>query len=221
MTPRESTGRITKQQWQWAISCTVAFWTCLFGLAILALAEAPNLPYNSVCDITAAPYGGSGTLVAINGDIGTVITCSHTFHGVGTSNVVCQFRDGYRCRAKFLGMDDAKDLSAFAIRVRPGMEVPTGIRAAKPGETLHAVGFPWYGQGALHYTTGQFVRYDNDGRVFFLAAPHVHSGFSGGALFSDSGEFCGVISGYDGEGVSIAGSGEPLMRFVSKWVEVK
>lgn len=223
MTPPESQGRITKRDWLWSISLTVALWVVLFGLAALSCAEAPAVPWDSVCDLAAPPYGGSGTLIHVGADgVGLVATCSHTFHGVGTDNVVCTFRSGYRARAKLVAIDDANDLALLAIRSNGELPTPSAVKLASRNEgQVTAVGFPWYGQGTMHYTSGELVRIDGNGRALFAAKPHVHSGFSGGALFNAQGEYLGAISGYDSEGLSIAGSGEPLRRLLSKYVEVR
>jgi len=220
----ESTGRATLRDWLLVGLADVATWVVVLWLASAALGATPAydaLPWDSVCDLSAPPYGGSGTLIGIDGNRGLIATCSHTFHGVGTRNVSVEFRSGYKARAKLLAMDDRNDLALFEIQVEPNMVTPPAVKLARRNEgTVTAIGFPWYGQGAMHYTSGRLVRIDSSGRALFAARPHVHSGFSGGGLFNERGEYLGAISGYDGDGLSIAGSGEPLRRLVARYMEV-
>lgn len=191
----------------------------------LACAQSPDLGrivWDSVCDLSAPPYGGSGTLVGIDGERGLISTCSHTFHGVGTRNVSVEFRSGYKTRARLLAMDDRNDLAVFEIKVQPGMATPPAVKLASVDEgNVIAIGFPWYGQGKMHYTAGKLVRIDGSGRALFAARPHVHSGYSGGGLFNEQGEYLGAISSFDANGLSIAGSGEPLRRLLSRYMEVQ
>lgn len=213
--------------WIAALAADAVFWCVVAWLALVAFTPAHgaglaygDLPWDAVCEVDAPPYGGSGTLVAARDSVGYVATCSHTFDGVGTANVLVTFRDGYRARARVIGRDEANDLALLKIRLDQPRPLPTGIEYTAPaGESVTAVGFPWYGQGKMHYTAGPVERLDSAGRVLFAAAPHVHSGYSGGALFTARGEYLGAISGYGDDGLSIAGSGEPLRRLLARITE--
>jgi hypothetical protein len=224
----ESQGVPTIQGWLLAALGDGAFWVGVLLLYLLATtpvkgADLGAICWDATCDLAAPPYGGSATLVRVDENgVGVLVTCSHTFHGAGTGNVSVEFRNGFKTKARLLGMDDENDLAVFAIRAPEGVTLPPAVKLASRNEgEVIAVGFPWYGQGKMHYTTGKVVRIDGNGRVLFAANPRVHSGYSGGALFNERGEYLGAISGFDGDGLSIAGSGEPLRRLLSRYVEVQ
>jgi hypothetical protein len=232
LNPRESQGRITRRQWQLAISLTVAFWVCLFGLAILALAEAPNVAYDSVCDLTNdqgewadgqwARAGGSATLVGVGNGKGILFSVAHCFDNGGRTATL-RFRGHEQSwKAKVVGIDFKHDLAALEIDNPPDVEMPPCVTVARADEGPYAMlGYPYYSNGALCYTVGPLRYSDSGGRAMIAAPIRVASGFSGGGMFNARGEYCGPISGYNDEGLSIVGSGEPFARFASKWIEVR
>ena len=227
----QSQGVPTTRDWLLAAFADGAFWLAVLLAYLCAVTPAHSadlgaICWDATCDLSAPPYGGSATLVRVDENgVGVLVTCSHTFHGVGTRNVSVEFRNGYKTQAKLLAMDDDNDLAVFAIRAPEGVALPPAVKLASRNEgEVIAVGFPWYGQGKMHYTTGKVVQIDGSGRVLFAAQPHVHSGYSGGGLFNERGEYLGAISGFTegyGTSLSIAGSGEPLRRLLSRYVEVQ
>lgn len=182
--------------------------------------EPTDWPYSAVCDVSVGNAGGSGCLVAVNKakQTGVVISAAHVFEDGG--RITITFPDGYQCGGKLLGTDSRNDLAAVAIPIKQGMSTPRKVRAAtKADTTVIACGFPWYGDGRLHWTRGKYLGY-SDSDVHFSARPFLHSGFSGGALFSSDGDYLGATNGY-GDDFSYAASGDALIRFVSRFARLE
>jgi S1-C subfamily serine protease len=238
LTPPRSTGESTTREWLLAILHDAVIWSVVAYAYLWAVTPAQgqeldydSLPWDSVCDITNdqgewmdgqwAKPGGSATLVCVRDGVGYLSTCAHTFENGGrTAKVTFRGQDA-TWAARAVAVDHRSDLAVFTINNPPEVPIPPVKISVEGGSVVTAVGFPYYGKGNMHFTSGRLVGRDGGGRLLFAAKPHVHSGYSGGALFGPSGEYLGAISGFGDDGVSIASSGEPLRRLLSRYVEVQ
>lgn len=177
----------------------------LFSAIALSLCFAVSSfaawPYDAVGDIACytggQAFGGSGTLVGKSKDksVGLIVSCAHIFDE-GYREVTIKFPTDptkYTCTKLYL--DFERDISVWSISPAPDIRTPLAVTKVRPDEgPFTAVGFPGYGQGAQHYSTGDFISYDSNGYEAYVNSD-VHSGFSGGALFNKRGEFAGIVCG--------------------------
>ena len=82
-----------------------------------------------------------------------------------------------------------------------------------------AAGFPWYGEGVMHWTRGKITGRSATG-IYFKARPFVHSGYSGGCLFGVDGALIGVVCGYN-DSDSYAPGGKAMFDFLDKYMELE
>jgi hypothetical protein len=114
------------------------------------------------------------------------------------------------------------DLSALSCERPTGLDTTRCVRAARHGEDVMAIGFPYYarrGANIPHFVEGRVLRYEGKDCHFF-SGNYVHSGFSGGGLVTKGGDFCGVVCGY-GTGYNYAPSGPALLNFAKRFCEVQ
>ena len=138
---------------------------------------------------------GSGTLVAVRGRHGLIVTNWHVVRdATGPINVI--FPDGFRSGASLLGTDADWDLAALAIW-RPNVEpVRLSQHAPQLEETLSIAG---YGSGKYRSASGRCVQYISPGsnhpfEMLELSAA-ARDGDSGGPIFNAQGELAGVLFG--------------------------
>jgi S1-C subfamily serine protease len=138
---------------------------------------------------------GSGTLVAVSGKLGLVVTNWHVVRDA-TGQIVVVFPDGFRSAATVVRTDPDWDLAALAVW-RPGAEpVPLATEPPQPGQPLTIAG---YGSGRYRAITGRCTQYVAPGRnqpfeMVELAAG-AREGDSGGPIFNNRGELAGVLFG--------------------------
>ena len=138
---------------------------------------------------------GSGTLVAVNGRHGLVVTNWHVIRDAG-DRIEVAFPDGFRSQATLLAADRDWDLAALAIW-RPNVQpIPLANQAPWPGDPLTIAG---YGSGSYRTATGQCVQYVSPGanlpfEMVELAAK-AREGDSGGPILNQRGELAGVLFG--------------------------
>lgn len=174
--------------------------------------------FSSVCNITCPPYGGSATLVAVNGNRGLVVSAAHVFEEGDRSRITCTFPSGERCRARLLGLA-RPDFAALVVENPPDVATPHCVRPARKEDgPFSQVGYPAMGQGRQMYVTANYLGYDNESRLHITGRSW--SGFSGGALFNRYGEFVGTITGFDDESALIP-SGPAMSRFIGRWMRVE
>ncbi|NUQ63399.1 MAG: trypsin-like peptidase domain-containing protein [Pirellulales bacterium] len=157
---------------------------------------------------------GSGTLIAVHGDHGLVITNWHVIcDAAGQVQVV--FPDGFRTPATVIKADREWDLAALAIW-RPAVQpVPIAAQPPRPGEPLTIAG---YGSGRYRAASGWCTQYVSPGRgqPFEMVELSVaaRQGDSGGPIFNGRGELAGVLfgSGFGSTAGSYCGR---VQRFVA------
>ena len=138
---------------------------------------------------------GSGTLVAVEGRHGLVITNWHVIRDAG-DRIEVAFPDGFRSQATLLAADRDWDLAALAIW-RPNVgPIPLANQAPWPGDPLTIAG---YGSGRYRTATGRCVQYVSPGanhpfEMVELAAS-AREGDSGGPILNQRGELAGVLFG--------------------------
>jgi hypothetical protein len=131
---------------------------------------------------------GTGSLVAVEGSRGLVLTCAHTFKEVGT--IYYAFQDGARGTGELLECDHETDLAVVAIELDESRMVAE-LADADPamGEATHAGGFG--GDGIYRGVLGQVLK---QGSVLTLSGPP-RQGDSGGPVLNAYGQLCGVVRG--------------------------
>lgn len=138
---------------------------------------------------------GSGTLVAVNGRHGLVVTNWHVIRDAG-DRIEVAFPDGFRSQATLLAADRDWDLAALAIW-RPNVQpIPLANQAPWPGDPLTIAG---YGSGRYRTDTGRCLQYVSPGanlpfEMVELAA-NAREGDSGGPILNQRGELAGVLFG--------------------------
>ncbi|NLS91116.1 MAG: trypsin-like serine protease [Planctomycetaceae bacterium] len=138
---------------------------------------------------------GSGTLVAVRGRHGLVVTNWHVVRDArGPINVI--FPDGFRSGASVLGTDADWDLAALAIW-RPSVE-PVRLSGRQP-QVDDALTIAGYGSGNYRSSSGHCVQYISPGgnlpfEMLELSAT-ARDGDSGGPIFNSQGELAGVLFG--------------------------
>jgi hypothetical protein len=136
---------------------------------------------------------GSGTVIASDNERALVLTCHHLFDG-RVGRIACAFLDGAELPAKLIASDPAHDLALLELESpRPRH---AAVAAAQSGRWLTTCGFGTSGQ--LRAIRGQLVgTAQTDGSQFasLRIAATVISGDSGGGVFDERGELCGVVWG--------------------------
>jgi len=138
---------------------------------------------------------GSGTLVAVEGSRGLVVTNWHVVRDAQGPPMVI-FPDGFRSAAVVAKIDRDWDLAALVIW-RPRAE-PVRISPIppQPGEPLSIAG---YGGGNYRISSGRCTQYVSPGgkhafEMVELSTP-ARQGDSGGPIFNRRGELAGVLFG--------------------------
>ncbi len=138
---------------------------------------------------------GSGTLVAVEGDHGLVVTNWHVVRDAADT-VWVAFPNGFRSPATVMKTDRVWDLAALAIW-RPNVE-PVRLASAppRPGEPLTIAG---YGGGSYRAASGTCTQYvaPASGQAFEMVELSVaaRQGDSGGPILNSRGELAGVLFG--------------------------
>lgn len=206
----------------------------LLSLVLAAQAWAA-WPYDAVCDLqNETPQyfpdgsrgypGGSGTLIGVSDRTGLILSCAHAFENGGRTAKISFASARGEWRGRVIGLEPQNDLSMLVIDSPPDIATPM-VRAAKPEDgPFVCVGYPWYGRDRQHWTAGECIGLTADSRIHVRCS--VQSGYSGGALFNKHGEICGVVCGMTGPNRdqmdrAYCPSGEALLRFVGRWMEVE
>ena len=138
---------------------------------------------------------GSGTLVAVRGRHGMVVTNWHVVRdATGPVNVI--FPDGFRSGATILGTDAEWDLAALAIWRPSATPVPLSRQTPQLDDKLSIAG---YGSGKYRMASGRCVQYISPGNnqpfEMLELSTAAREGDSGGPIFNDKGELAGVLFG--------------------------
>ncbi len=136
---------------------------------------------------------GSGTAIAVAGhpEATWILTCAHLFdYRVGSIEVT--FAGRRPIPAEFVDKDPDNDLALLS--VEPDPRWPAAALAAhgpRRGELLWQIGYP-HGQGP-RVQTGRCVQVGEQTRAGWRLQP----GDSGGGIFNERGELCGVATYYE------------------------
>ena len=182
----------------WAIA-VADVWATPSGDSFFHAPRTTGTPHPAVVRVIV-PEGratslGSGTLVAVNGRHGLVVTNWHVIRDAG-DRIEVVFPDGFRSQATLLAADRDWDLAALAIW-RPNVQpIPLANQAPWPGDPLTIAG---YGSGRYRTATGRCVQYVSPGanlpfEMVELAAA-AREGDSGGPILNQQGELAGVLFG--------------------------
>ncbi len=155
---------------------------------------------------------GSGSLVAVIGNAGYLLTCNHLFSD-GTGQLSVQFPNRPATAATIVSRDQAHDLAllktappnAGPLRHEPNLTTP--LTAAGLGS-----------DGKLRAVTGQVVgRSTPQGARYasLLIGAAVRSGDSGGPVINQRAELVGVVWGARGS-TTYATVGEPVRQILSQ-----
>lgn len=179
----------------------------LFSIAIALCAataapgrSAPSLPPHPAVVRVIVPERngaslGSGSLVAVGGRYGLVVTNYHVVRD-GSGQVGVVFPDGFRSGATVVRVDRDWDLAALVIwrpNVRP---ITLANEVPRLGEPLSIAG---YGSGDYRLVTGRCTEYVSPGgnlpyEMVELSAG-ARQGDSGGPILNQRGELAGVLFG--------------------------
>lgn len=172
---------------------------CAVSPAWGRVAPTAHQPHPAVVRVMAPESGGasygSGTLVAIGGAYGLVVTNWHVIRDAG-GPVSVIFPDGFRSTARVLRADRDWDLAALSIW-RPKVEpVRIARQPPQPGEVLTIAG---YGSGSYRAASGRCTQYVSPGgkHPFEMVelSTAARNGDSGGPIFNTQGELAGVLFG--------------------------
>ncbi len=160
---------------------------------------ASNAPHPAVCRVQVPQHDGvsygSGTLVAVQGKYGFVVTNWHVVEEP-SDVVTVTFPDGFQSGARVLKLDQDWDLAALIIWRPNAQPVPISTRPPQPGDWLMIAG---YGPGPYRAAAGRCTQYVSPGvdmpfEMVELSAK-ARQGDSGGPIFNDRGELAGVLFG--------------------------
>jgi hypothetical protein len=179
----------------------------------------PTLQSSAHCRISVGDGTiGSGTLIAINGSEGLVLTCAHLFDS-STQNINVTFPPIGRFAARLVERDRSHDLAALTIQ-SPKIDT-VSISDNEPTGLLAACGFGPNGQfrcirGAI---AGQATAVGASYPSLTICGA-VRSGDSGGGVLNMRGELVGVVWGQRG-GLTYATCGRPVREFLNRVLHVK
>jgi hypothetical protein len=138
---------------------------------------------------------GSGTLVAVKGNVGLVVTNWHVVRGA-RDTIVVVFPEGFSSGATVLATDRVWDLAALVVWRPAADPIPLAQSAPLRGDLLTIAG---YGPGWYRAAQGQCTQYVSPGRnqpyeMLELSVP-ARQGDSGGPILNERGELVGVLFG--------------------------
>ena len=155
---------------------------------------------------------GSGTVVRSDGNRCWVLTCHHLFRG-RVEQVRCLFADGESRAASVVVTDVAHDLALLEV----DGDTPVA-RVAKTTTAGPVTAFGFGVTGKLRATRGALLgKAQTTGAEFpsLRIAATVMAGDSGGGVFNERSELCGVVWGVRG-GVAYATPLEPIRRLLAR-----
>lgn len=161
-----------------------------------------NTPHPAIARITVQERDGvalgSGSLVAVEGDQGLVLTNWHVVRDAA-GDIEVSFPDGYKSKAKVLKTDRDWDLAALAIWKPTVAPITFAPQAPQPGEVLTICG---YGSGNFRAATARCTQYVSPGRglpyEMVEVSTEARQGDSGGPILNERGEIAGVLFGAGG-----------------------
>jgi hypothetical protein len=167
------------------------------------LAPTAQVPQPAVVRVIAAESDGasmgSGSLVAVDGNHGLVVTNWHVVRDA-TGPVTVVFPDGFRSGALVLRVDRDWDLAALAIHKPNVQPLRVSTETPQPGEPLTIAG---YGPDGIYRAVGgRCTEYLSPGGNLPSELVEVdvqaRRGDSGGPIYNSRGEIAGVLFGAGG-----------------------
>ena len=188
-------------------------------------------PYDAVASVTnpASGAGGTATLVTPN----ALVTCYHIWREGGQTLDILFPATGERVIGTLVAVDQLHDLSAVSITTAVHVQPAPVAAAAKADGPFIMVGFPYYSRETITWAKADYLGYpmQPSNSVSFDTTDTLNitaladSGQSGGALFNNRGQLCGVTFGNVGdndpqtgqmiERNAVATSGQSLVNFVN------
>lgn len=159
-------------------------------LLLGSVCEAKH-PYDSVVRVNdKSGGGGSGILIAVEGDKGLIATNAHV---VGNDH---QFRVHWTRQnqtrlGKTIHVDVENDFALLVVSKPPTAVVELAEEEElEPGQPTFSAGYPYYDRAHLHWQPGMFYNYHNN-HTWITSRPV--PGMSGGALLTQQGKLIGVV----------------------------
>ena len=167
---------------------------CGGGIARAEQTAHPAVVRIIVPDRTGTSFG-SGTLVAVSGEHGLVVTNWHVVRDAA-GQITVAFPDGFRSGARLLKVDRDWDLAALAIWRPNAQPVPLSATVPRRGDVLSIAG---WGNGSYRMKTGRCTQYVSPGGnhpfEMIELGTGARNGDSGGPILNERGELAGVLFG--------------------------
>ena len=187
--------------------------------ALPAAPQPSQAPHPAVARIIVPEKGavsyGSGSLVDVRGQFGLVVTNWHVVRDAA-GQISVEFPGGFKSPAQVVKTDHDWDLAALSV-YRPPV-TPIAITSAAPqlGESLTIAG---YGDGKYRAASGSLGNYvspspDLPQEMLDIARVEARQGDSGGPIFNQRGELCGVLFGA-GHGYTNGSYGGRVLQFLT------
>lgn len=157
---------------------------------------------------------GSGTCIHDDGLKTYILTCKHVVPGPGNWIVATFPGHEKGWRAQFVAVDDRADLALIVIPSKAHPTVSFVDLDPRQGEKTWLVGYP--GGSGPRWLSGQISGYSYSGAAKNLSlTQRSQQGDSGGGIFTESGQLCGVLWGGNGYDATAVDTGE-VRRFLNQ-----
>ena len=169
-------------------------------------------PYNAVCCIWVGDDGGSGTLIAVNGDTGLVLTARHVVLRTGR---LCKCIWGDKeCEGRVIAVSRETDAALVVIKDPPNIKPARFAPCRRENGPFIAVGYPYYSRDWPRLHTCRFIRLTYSKLIVDVKPEH---GSSGGGVFDCHGCVVATVWRYHEKNGEHA-SGQALETFVRKYL---
>jgi hypothetical protein len=157
--------------------------------------------------------GGSGTLIATDGQHALVLTVAHVAEKVG-SRVTCQW-GSQKVTGHVAAVHPTADLALLLVNAPAGIKpVPIALPTADT-DPLYLAGYPGYDRNTLRYQRGNFVDLDDED---LKVDCRPEKGMSGGPAYDKYGRVVGAVSSYEVAGpYGYCGSGKAMIELVQPY----
>ncbi len=181
-------------------------------------ARSDVTPHPAVCRIITPERDGvaygSGTLIAVEGEYGLVVTNWHVVSEAADS-VTVTFPDGFQSGARVLDTDKDWDLAALLIWKPNASPVKIARDTPQRNDLLKIAG---YGSGRYRELIGRCTQYVSPGMdlpfEMVELTGEARQGDSGGPIFNEHGELAGVLFGA-GEGTTAGSYAGRVSQFLT------
>jgi len=188
----------------------------LFAALLFAGVASAAHPYDSACRVSiehgARQVGGSGVLIAVEGERGLVLTVKHVALRAGNP-AKCNWA-GQVCLGQVLAVHPNADVALLVV-TKPKNVRPVPIaRPSKETGPFVLVGFPGYDRKTMRYQVGDFAGL-SEKTLTVTCRPE--KGMSGGPTFDRYGRVVGTVSAYSKfKQYGYVGSGDALVELVGQ-----